>query len=112
MEQMGSFSSFGNHAVPCSCGHETDEMSPSFPSSAVQFGTIPTRPSCFSFHHSIPGCKVWDVFFTSICPNVQEWGTGVQVGGAKTVEASGHLPASILPGFARRGPTLVAAYSG
>src|SRR5258708_34429439 len=32
------------------------------PPRALPFGIIPTRPSCFYFHHPIPVCKVWNGF--------------------------------------------------
>src|SRR5258708_20201986 len=64
------------------------------PPRALPFGIIPTRPSCFYFHHPIPVCKVWNGFSRKRMSHCAGLGASVQVGGAKTVEVSGHLPTS------------------
>ena len=91
MGTSGSFSSFGTHAVACSRGRETDDMSPSsrfavrhYSNAALVFLFPPS-------HSSMQGVeRLFQETHVPLC----------RIGGkcagfrAKTVEVSGHLPTS------------------
>jgi hypothetical protein len=49
----------------------------------LPFGIIPTRPSCFYFHHPIPVCKVWNGFSRKRMSHCAGLGASVQVSGQK-----------------------------
>jgi hypothetical protein len=53
------------------------------PPRALPFGIIPTRPSCFYFHHPIPVCKVWNGFSRKRMSHCAGLGASVQVSGQK-----------------------------
>src|ERR1700730_4661807 len=53
------------------------------PPRALPFGIIPTRPSCFYFHHPIPVCKVWNGFSRKRMSHFAGLGASVQVSGQK-----------------------------
>jgi hypothetical protein len=71
---VGSFSSFGTHAVACSCGRETDDMSPSFPSSRVAVRHNSNMPGAFHFTMSFQDARCGTAFPANACPTVQDWG--------------------------------------
>ncbi len=53
------------------------------PPRALPFGIIPTRPSCFYFHHPVPVCKVWNGFSRKRMSHCAGLGASVQVSGQK-----------------------------
>ncbi len=88
---MGSFLSCGNHAVPCSRGRETDDMSPSFLSSRF----------AVRHHSNLPGAFLSTIPFQDARCETAFPGTFVplcRIGGtcagfrAKIGAVSGHLP--------------------
>src|SRR5713101_1039407 len=71
---MGSFLSFGNHAVACSRGRETDDMSPSFPSSRFAVRHHSNVPGAFLSTMSFQDARCGTAFPGNACPTVQDWG--------------------------------------
>jgi hypothetical protein len=59
---MGSFSSCGTHAVACSRGSRTRRQVSLLPLLTLCRSASFQRARGFSFHHAIPGCKVWSGF--------------------------------------------------
>ena len=91
---MGSFSSCGNHAVACSGGSRTRRPVTLLPLLALCRSAACQRARGCSFHHAIPGRQVWNGFPRKRVSHRAGLGASVQLGGAKTVEVSGHLPTS------------------
>src|SRR5437763_1130140 len=74
MEQAGSFLSFGTHAVACSHGRETDDMSPSSPSSRFAVRHYSNLPGVFISTIPFQYARCGTAFPGNACPTVQDWG--------------------------------------
>ncbi len=95
---MGSFSRCGNHAVACSGGSRTRRPVTLLPLLALCRSAACQRARGCSFHHAIPGrhsrTPVWNGFPSKRVSHCAGVGARVQLGGAKIVAVSGHLPAA------------------